>query len=94
MVVVVLSVVVVGNETRADAHRANGAKWWSHPKLQFAGLLGYTGAGVISGHHVKNCLVVGGKEGPSEPLGTRLPVHQDTTTYAPKDSRQDPGLSA
>jgi hypothetical protein len=65
----------------------------SHPKLQFAGLLGYTGAGVNSGHHVKNCLFVGGKEGPSEPPGTRLPVHQDTTTYAPKDSRQDSGLS-
>jgi hypothetical protein len=62
----------------------------SHLKLEFAGPLGYTGAGVISRHHVKNCLVVGGKEGPSEPPGTRLPVHQDTTTYAPKDSRQNP----
>jgi hypothetical protein len=43
-------------------------------KLQSAGPLRYTGAGVLSDHHVKDCLVVGGKEGPSEPPRTRLPT--------------------
>jgi hypothetical protein len=43
-------------------------------KLQSAGPLRYTGARVLSDHHVKDCLVVGGKEGPSEPPRTRLPT--------------------